>query len=98
MVGSFSKVLSRRLLFLQYSAPASGCFTQPAAPRPSSILYRRSVHSRTTSFFFPSRRRHTTCLSDWSSDVCSSDLIFNALAAGATGYLLKQTPPAELLT
>ena len=23
--------------------------------------------------------------------------IFNALAAGATGYLLKQTPPAELL-
>src|SRR5205814_5427264 len=25
-------------------------------------------------FFFPSRRRHTSCLSDWSSDVCSSDL------------------------
>src|SRR5262245_64142026 len=25
-------------------------------------------------FFFPSRRRHTDCLSDWSSDVCSSDL------------------------
>src|SRR5205814_7431828 len=24
--------------------------------------------------FFPSRRRHTRCLSDWSSDVCSSDL------------------------
>ena len=24
--------------------------------------------------------------------------IFNALAAGATGYMLKQTPPAELLT
>src|SRR5205814_4371228 len=29
------------------------------------------------SFFFSSRRRHTRCLSDWSSDVCSSDL--NAL-------------------
>src|SRR5262245_65373424 len=29
-------------------------------------------------FFFSSRRRHTRCLSDWSSDVCSSDL-----AAGA---------------
>src|SRR5258705_13203726 len=26
------------------------------------------------SFFFSSRRRHTICLSDWSSDVCSSDL------------------------
>src|SRR5258705_10095630 len=25
-------------------------------------------------FFFSSRRRHTRCLSDWSSDVCSSDL------------------------
>src|SRR5262245_50832741 len=24
-------------------------------------------------FFFSSRRRHTRCLSDWSSDVCSSD-------------------------
>src|SRR5882724_6821574 len=28
-------------------------------------------------FFFSSRRRHTRCLSDWSSDVCSSDLIGN---------------------
>src|SRR5882724_12283959 len=29
-------------------------------------------------FFFSSRRRHTRCLSDWSSDVCSSDLIVQA--------------------
>src|SRR6266496_389183 len=27
------------------------------------------------SFFFSSRRRHTRSLRDWSSDVCSSDLI-----------------------
>src|SRR6266498_5663045 len=26
------------------------------------------------SFFFSSRRRHTSCGRDWSSDVCSSDL------------------------
>src|SRR2546422_6424408 len=26
------------------------------------------------SFFFSSRRRHTRCSRDWSSDVCSSDL------------------------
>src|SRR5476649_3025246 len=26
-------------------------------------------------FFFSSRRRHTRSLSDWSSDVCSSDLL-----------------------
>src|SRR5262245_62806779 len=29
----------------------------------------------TVNFFFSSRRRHTRCLSDWSSDVCSSDLM-----------------------
>src|SRR5205814_6542713 len=33
------------------------------------------------SFFFSSRRRHTRCLSDWSSDVCSSDLGIPAIAA-----------------
>src|SRR5437899_3461836 len=30
--------------------------------------------TRQSCFFFSSRRRHTRCLSDWSSDVCSSDL------------------------
>src|SRR2546422_8923566 len=29
-------------------------------------------------FFFSSRRRHTRCSRDWSSDVCSSDLIQTA--------------------
>src|SRR5258706_12002802 len=28
-------------------------------------------------FFFSSRRRHTRLVSDWSSDVCSSDLLFH---------------------
>src|SRR2546422_1921400 len=28
-----------------------------------------------TVFFFSSRRRHTRCSRDWSSDVCSSDLL-----------------------
>src|SRR2546429_3290407 len=28
-------------------------------------------------FFFSSRRRHTRCSRDWSSDVCSSDLAGN---------------------
>src|SRR2546422_6143278 len=28
-------------------------------------------------FFFSSRRRHTRCSRDWSSDVCSSDLYAN---------------------
>src|SRR5205814_2494824 len=34
-------------------------------------------------FFFSSRRRHTRCLSDWSSDVCSSDLVQPPSAARA---------------
>src|SRR5215469_14270782 len=33
-------------------------------------------------FFFSSRRRHTRSLRDWSSDVCSSDLLGGALAVG----------------
>src|SRR2546422_6706422 len=33
-------------------------------------------------FFFSSRRRHTRCSRDWSSDVCSSDLVLQALDDG----------------
>src|SRR2546422_329904 len=33
-----------------------------------------AVHSTRVFFFFSSRRRHTRCSRDWSSDVCSSDL------------------------
>src|SRR5207245_6227983 len=32
-------------------------------------------------FFFSNRRRHTRCYRDWSSDVCSSDLLAFAVAA-----------------
>src|SRR5262245_63770054 len=37
------------------------------------------VFVRAFFFFFSSRRRHTRCLSDWSSDVCSSDLAWSAI-------------------
>src|SRR3989449_8308656 len=33
-------------------------------------------------FFFSSRRRHTRCSRDWSSDVCSSDLIGTDVVGG----------------
>src|SRR3989449_11609166 len=32
-------------------------------------------------FFFSSRRRHTRCSRDWSSDVCSSDLLSDRLGS-----------------
>src|SRR6266436_7904604 len=35
-------------------------------------------------FFFSSRRRHTRCSRDWSSDVCSSDLIGTKYRSGHT--------------
>src|SRR5712675_501705 len=38
-------------------------------------------------FFFSSRRRHTRCSRDWSSDVCSSDL--TGYLAGAVGLVLQ---------
>src|SRR5207245_5430050 len=34
-----------------------------------------AVLDRYILFFFSSRRRHTRCYRDWSSDVCSSDLL-----------------------
>src|SRR5258705_8336496 len=38
------------------------------------MRYQEVSQATGLSFFFSSRRRHTRCLSDWSSDVCSSDL------------------------
>src|SRR5207249_8160878 len=47
-------------------------------------------------FFFSSRRRHTRSKRDWSSDVCSSDLVPNgvafrdgALYVAETGRILR---------
>src|SRR5215213_11430758 len=50
-----------------------------------AIVRRRPVGGQgaVAPFFFSSRRRHTRLVSDWSSDVCSSDLE------------LGQLPPVE---
>src|SRR5947207_2143689 len=45
--------------------------------------------SRTHScFFFSSRRRHTRSLCDWSSDVCSSDLLDRICISAAAPYIM----------
>src|SRR5262249_59375101 len=41
---------------------------------PAAVVVVR-VHVLGVLFFFSSRRRHTRLVSDWSSDVCSSDLV-----------------------
>src|SRR2546429_8227775 len=38
------------------------------------MLLTSEMKSSVSFFFFSSRRRHTRCSRDWSSDVCSSDL------------------------
>ena len=42
-------------------------------------------------FFFSSRRRHTRSLCDWSSDVCSSDLLYCPFLVAAAPLLLLLT-------
>src|SRR5206468_11220813 len=49
-------------------------------------------------FFFSSRRRHTRSDRDWSSDVCSSDLLlsmFSEHLSESAGRLLISTADAE---
>src|SRR5256885_5715889 len=50
-------------------------------------------------FFFSSRRRHTRLQGDWSSDVCSSDLVaapaFNQFGGNVpSGFQLTMSAPA----
>src|SRR6266852_8669875 len=43
-------------------------------------MYCLSLTRPISCFFFSSRRRHTRCYRDWSSDVCSSDLCRHVFA------------------
>src|SRR5260370_22871980 len=45
--------------------------------------------SRLACFFFSSRRRHTRFKCDWSSDVCSSDLLAARSTAHSTAHLQR---------
>src|SRR5205807_3835216 len=47
-------------------------------------------------FFFSSRRRHTRLQGDWSSDVCSSDLVhFHEFALAATATVRRHSHHVE---
>src|SRR5216684_7736855 len=48
-------------------------------------------------FFFSSRRRHTRCSRDWSSDVCSSDLCRSHVAAHKAGEEGEEQGTAETI-
>src|ERR1039458_4685491 len=53
-------------------APLPAVPRERTLPRDIEVIDRHQY--RGAHLFFSSRRRHTSCLSDWSSDVCSSDL------------------------
>src|ERR1039458_7064496 len=58
-------------------APGGAVAAATMEPRPAGRSEERRVGEECRSRGAPglsSRRRHTRCLSDWSSDVCSSDL------------------------
>src|SRR3546814_3322613 len=46
-------------------------------------------------FFFKQKTAYERRISDWSSDVCSSDLAAGATADGDTGDFEQRRPPAE---
>src|SRR5215204_6339074 len=48
-------------------------------------------------FFFSSRRRHTRSLCDWSSDVCSSDLLDLMATSEPMLDVLKVLDPADII-
>src|SRR5256884_385156 len=47
-------------------------------------------------FFFSSRRRHTRCSRDWSSDVCSSDLLYEVSAPARLTIIVNTGDDIEL--
>src|SRR5258706_1813157 len=49
------------------------------------VLDTNVLVGRVVVFFFSSRRRHTRLVSDWSSDVCSSDLTIEICFAATGG-------------
>src|SRR5207245_3841108 len=53
-----------------WASPRRGAGRQRRSHGPTAL---RAAEPR-RHFFFSSRRRHTRCYRDWSSDVCSSDL------------------------
>src|SRR5207245_5637129 len=49
-------------------------------------------------FFFSRRRRHTRCYRDWSSDVCSSDLVVEQQQYVFDNFWNKATPANQRIT
>src|SRR5207237_6393884 len=60
---------------------------------PAQTLSRRVLYT----YFFSSRRRHTRFKCDWSSDVCSSDLLARVRVGGGEEAVRRQRAQGKLL-
>src|SRR5262245_52714521 len=79
-----------QLKLLTTYIPKTSAFTLAFSTSQRLRTTRASARTFFTFFFFSSRSRHTICLSDWSSDVCSSDLeVGNAVKTGVVDMALS---------
>src|SRR5689334_23475073 len=60
--------------------------TVPPSLKAAFSFPRSSSGSSSRGFFFSSRRRHTRWNCDWSSDVCSSDLLLSSFLSPLTNH------------
>src|SRR2546429_4232949 len=70
----------------------SGCWSRGRVL--TECAHNASRAEASDSFFFSSRRRHTRCSRDWSSDVCSSDLSLGDLSLSSERKLASSTAAA----
>src|SRR5687768_10399456 len=84
----------RSILFIATTAEEQGLLgaeyysRHPLVPIKDTIADINLDSMNILGFFFSSRRRHTRCSRDWSSDVCSSDLRRIVLVGIGIGAML----------
>src|SRR5687768_12746707 len=67
------KIISGKRVYVEVEDRKSVVQGKSVGRAGSRLTYPR--HGCWRNFFFSSRRRHTRCSRDWSSDVCSYDLV-----------------------
>src|SRR2546429_4815923 len=74
------------------TSPGTFSATCGSARRSTCLSVRTTGTRLAWLFFFSSRRRHTRCSRDWSSDVCSSDLERDPVVSLLTPMLILGVP------
>src|SRR2546430_6043614 len=75
------------------SQPSAAASTVACSASHSHCMGIKKLMSLLFFFFFSSRRRHTRFDCDWSSDVCSSDLGYDAVVQAMAGLMSLNGEP-----